>query len=189
VLKGLVKPIVESSSKRRKLEAQQEIARASLALENAKELVEETRKQAIERAGRVMPGAGALSPVTMVELDSALKEAHLRLARYQQEYDEARNRERAEKVKSGLDFEIAEESVKRPLPLWPLLLAVGILAFALSLPIAAIVIGAASTTIDSLEDIRKLGFVALGQLPRLAGVPRAAPPGGPPAGNREELTL
>lgn len=179
VLKSLVAPIVESSSKRRRLEAQQEISRVSLSLENAKEVLEVTRKQAFDRAGRPMAGAGTISPVQMMDLGAAVKAAQLRVTRYQQEMDEARRREQMEKRKSGIDFEIAEESVERPLPLLPLLLGVGLLAFAMALPIAAIVIGAASTTIDSLEDIRRLGLTALGQLPRLV---RAPPDVAPRAG-------
>jgi uncharacterized protein involved in exopolysaccharide biosynthesis len=190
VLKGLVAPIIESSAKRRRLEAEQEASRVALSLENAQALLEQTRKQAIERAGRLMAGAGSLSPVALMELDSALKSAHLRVARYQQEMDDALRRKQAEKRKSGLDFDVIEESVKRPLPLAPLVLVVAILSFLLALPIAAIVTGAASSTIDSLEDVRKLGIPALGQLPRLVPVPpRVAPPTATGSGNGEKLTL
>jgi hypothetical protein len=172
VLKALAKPIMESSARRRKLEAEQEMARVSMLLEDAKKMVEQARTQALARAGLPMAGAGSISPVRMVELDSALKEAHLRVARFQQDMDAATMRARLEARRSGIDFEIVDESVQRPLPLLPVLLAVAVLSFLFTWPIATVVVGAFASTVDTLEDIRRLGVPVLGHLPRLAvGVP------------------
>jgi hypothetical protein len=168
VLKALAQPIMESSTKRRRLEAQQELERVALQLEGAKNMVNVARAQALTRAGLPMAGAGSISPVRMVELDSALKEAHLRVARFQQEMDDAALRAKNEARKSGIDFEIVEESVERPLPRLPVVLAAAVLTFLLAWPLVTIVVGAFAGTVDTLEDIRRLGVPVLGHLPALA---------------------
>jgi hypothetical protein len=168
VLKALATPIIESSTKRRRREAQQEMAEASLRLEDAKRVAAAARAQALAQAGLPISGAGSISPVRMVELDSALKEANLRVDRFQQDMDAAARRNLAESRKSGIDFEVTEEGVERPLPLLPLLLAVAVLTFLCSLPIATVVVGAFASTVDTLEDVRRLGVPVLGHLPRLA---------------------
>lgn len=173
VLWDLAKPIMESSAKRRRLEAAQDIARASLMLEDAKQMLQNVRNQALERAGRPLPGAGSISPVRMVALESALNDAHIRVARFQEEMDAAQRRVRAEAQRPGIDFDIVRQNVERPLPRLPLLFLVGLCTLVLALPVTALVFGAAARTLDSPEDVRRLGIVVLGHLPHLA-VP--APP-------------
>jgi hypothetical protein len=187
VLRELAKPIMETSSRRRRLEAEAEIARTNLQLENAQAVVRKLRDQALARAAAPLPGAGSISPLRMTELDSALKEAHLRVARFQEEKDAALQRQNMEKRKPGIDFEISQESVERPLPRAPVAVLVGVLTFLFALPIAGMVIGAASNTIDSLDDIRRLGLPALGRLAEVAETAPGPPPGG--GSNVKELTL
>ncbi len=172
VLKALAQPIMETSARRRKGEAEQELARVTLALDNAKAVLSRLRDQALSRAARPMEGAGSISPVRMMEIDSAIKEAQLRVKRYQEDKDLAVRRQHVEKQRPGIDFAISQESIDRPLPRLPVLLVIGVLTFLFAMPISALVIGAWTSTIDSLDDIRKLGIPVLGRLPRL--VPAAA---------------
>lgn len=196
VLKSLAEPIMRTSTLRRRLEAVQELSRIQLTLEDAKRVHAQLRDQALARAALPMSGAGSISPVRMVALESAVKEAHMRVARIQKEKDEALRRQQIETRRPGIDFELSEQSVVRPLPLIPLLLAVTLLAFLVAVPMSAIVIGAFATTIDTIEDVRRLGVPVIGHLPAppspapspphasaLRQAPTAASPGQATTGN------
>lgn len=164
VLRALTKPIIETSTRRRRDEAAQESQQAALALAEARMELSALTSQALTTAGKPLAGSGDVSPVRLIALESAINNARLRVAHFQNEKDEIDRRQRAEKARPGINFDIVDESVERPLPLAPLLGGVGILAFLFALPLAILMVGAFDPFIESVEDIRRLGIPILGRL-------------------------
>ena len=174
VLQALVDPIIRTSAQRRRSEAAQEIRRASLALEEAQKLLADLNQQAVTNAGSPVRGART-SPVRLTALNEAIAEAQRRVERFAADKDAAERRERSETARPGINFHIAEQSVREPLPKGAVVAGVALLVFLLSLPLAALVVGAFDPFIGSVEDIRRLGVPALGRLRhvRLRGDPQS----------------
>jgi hypothetical protein len=164
VLKSLTTPIMETSAKRRRDEADQEIRRATLTLEYALRYQEDLRKQAMEVAGQRLRGTEGANTVKLLALNDALGDGHRNIARLQAEKDVAERRQRAEKSRPGINFTIAQESIEAPLPLVPLLSVVATLSFLFCLPLSVLVVGTFLPYIESLEDVRRLGIPTLGRL-------------------------
>jgi hypothetical protein len=163
VLQGLVDPIIRTSAQRRRTEAAQEIRRAALGLEESRKLLAELNQQAYDTSGRPLAG-GRLSPVRMTALSEALAEARRRVDRFAADKEAAERREREEKTRPGINFEIADQELRAPLPLAPLLLVVALVVFILSVPLSALLVGAFDPFVGSVEDVRRLGLPSLGRL-------------------------
>jgi hypothetical protein len=163
VVNSLTRPIVDASTRRRRGEADQEVTQARLALKDARALFEALSNQAL-RAATPLRGSGTTSAASMLALDDAVTEAQRRVGRLESELRDADRRLREETSRPGIDYEIAESRVDPPLPLGPLLLTVGLVGFVLSLPLMALLVGAFTPFIESVEDIRRLGIPALGRL-------------------------
>jgi hypothetical protein len=163
VLQALVEPIIRTSAQRRRSEAAQEIQRASLSLVEAQRLLAELNHQAFANAGTPVRGART-SPVRLTALNEAIAEAQRRVERFATDKDRAERRERSEKARPGINFFIAEQGVRQPWPRGTVVGGVALVVFLLSLPLAALVIGAFDPFIGSLEDIRRLGVPTLGRL-------------------------
>jgi hypothetical protein len=174
VLQALVDPIIRTSAQRRRSEAAQEIRRASLGLEEAQKLLVDLNQQAVANAGSPVRGART-SPVRLTALNEAIAEAQRRVERFAADKEAAERRQRSEAARPGINFHIAEQSVREPLPKGAVVGGVALLVFLLSLPLAALVVGAFDPFIGSVEDIRRLGVPALGRLRhvRLRGGPQS----------------
>jgi hypothetical protein len=164
VLKSLATPIMETSAKRRRDEAAQEIRRATLTLEYALRYQDDLRKQAMEAAGQQLRGTEGANAVKLLALNDAIGDGQRNIARLQAEKDVAERRQRSEKSRPGINFAIAQESIEAPLPLIPLLTVVAVLSFLFCLPLAGLVVGTFLPYIESLEDVRRLGIPTLGRL-------------------------
>ena len=169
VLKELSKPIMETSARRRRDEAARETQRATLFLEQARLRHEALRQEAMASAGQRLRGANGISPVRMLAIQDDLAEAQRTIGRLQMEKDAAERRQRAEKARPGINFDIAEEDVQPPLPLGPLLIGVAIMAFLIGLPLAGLAVGSFYPFVESLEDIRRLGIPTIGRLRNAGG--------------------
>jgi hypothetical protein len=163
VLQALVEPIIRTSAQRRRGEAVQEIRRATLSLEEGQKLLADLNQQAFTNAGSPVRGA-RVSPVRLTALNEAIAEAQRRVERFTADKDAAERRERSEKARPGINFYIAEQSVRVPLRKEVVAGGVALLVFLLSLPLAALVVGAFDPFIGSVEDIRRLGIPTLGRL-------------------------
>jgi hypothetical protein len=164
VVDALTEPIIRVSAGRRRDEAAQETRRATLAVEQARDSVEAATMTAMAAAGSLARARTEVSPLRVTGMDSALAEARRRLAHLEAERQAAERRQRAESQRPGIDFERAQTTVVSPLPLAPLLALVAAVAWLLALPLATLVVGAFTRTVDSVEDLRRWGFPALGRL-------------------------
>jgi hypothetical protein len=163
VLAMLVKPIIEISSSRRRKEAADDIQRATYALEESRKYLAALNQRAMALASRPLRGTD-ISPVRLLELTDSIADTQRQVARLEQDKADAERRARTEKARPGINFAVASEDLKEPLPLVPLLSVVTALAFFLSLPISVLVVGAFDPFLQNLEDIRRLGIPALGRL-------------------------
>jgi hypothetical protein len=164
VVSSLTTPIIESSTRRRRNETSQGVTEAQLRLKQARKVLDDLTNQALARAGTPMRGSGSPPGVRMMGLDEAVTSAHRLVGRLQTELMDAERLQREESSRPGIDFEIAESRVDPPLPLLPLLLTVAIVGFLLALPVNAMLVGAFSPYIESVEDIRRMGIPTLGRL-------------------------
>jgi uncharacterized protein involved in exopolysaccharide biosynthesis len=163
VLKALAQPIVEASARRRREEAALETRRAALAVEAAEAVVAALTKEAMASAGSGFAARNAKA-LQLTGIESALAEARRRLGHLEGERQEAERRQRAEKQKPGIDFEIAQEALEAPLPRGPLLATVAGIALLLGLPLASLLVGAFNPFVEHPADIRRLGIPVLGAL-------------------------
>jgi hypothetical protein len=102
--------------------------------------------------------------VRLTALNEAIAEAQRRVERFAADKEAAERRERSEKGRPGINFFIAEQTVREPWPQGTLVTGVALAVFLLALPLVALVVGAFDPFIGSLEDIRRLGVPALGRL-------------------------
>ena len=92
--------------------------------------------------------------------------------RARQRKEDIELRRHAAQRRAGLNFEIADERVPRLPPdhAWAPLLMLGGAVFVLSLPLAAIAVGAFDRRLREVDDVERLGLPVLGRVPRFRGM-------------------
>ena len=149
VLQALVEPIIRTSAQRRRSEAAQEIRRASLALEEAQKLLAELNQQAFANAG--IPGARR--PDVAGAADRA-ERGHRRGPAAGRTVRRRQGRGRAPRTigEGPAGHQLLHRRAERarsPGRKGPVVGGVALLVFLLSLPLAALVVGAFDPFIGS----------------------------------------
>jgi len=122
-------------------------------------------------AGNPSPSLAVVLRRELIASQATMSDAHIRLAAVEKSYTDLRVALLLEANQLAVRFEKIDESVTQDVASATLLslIKLGLVVFLALLPLVVISVGAFDSRIYDLEDVRRLGMVGVGHVPRFAG--------------------
>jgi hypothetical protein len=164
VAKDLVQLVVEARGGQRRAEAESELRRLDVAIEQSRLVVEGLRQQIVTLRASPDPE----DPVVRFRLSllpNQIRDAEQRLVNLENGRSETRTRLRAAAEGQTAEFSVTAPEIRdKPMPRVKKLTIVGIVTLLLSIPVCVLLVGAFDPTVFSPDDVRRLGIRCVGHV-------------------------